>query len=117
MEVPIYYDPMISKLITYGKDRTESIERMRRAIADYEIAGIQTTLPFGAFVMEHEAFISGNFDTHFVGKHFKPGLLKSSSQEEKLIAAWYASKLFNEKKQNHSDIASVKRPKWKQNRM
>jgi acetyl-CoA carboxylase biotin carboxylase subunit len=117
MEVPIYYDPMISKLITYGKDRVESIERMRRAIADYEIAGIQTTLPFGAFVMEHTAFISGNFDTHFVGKYFEPDLLKSSTQEEKMIAAWYASKLFSEKKLNATNIASSEKSKWKQNRM
>ena len=117
MEVPIYYDPMISKLITYGKDRDESIERMRRAISDYEIAGIQTTLPFGTFVMEHEAFISGNFDTNFVSKHFKPSLLKSPTEEDKLIVAWYASKLFNENKQNHSEIATIEKSKWKQNRM
>ena len=117
MEVPIYYDPMISKLITYGKNRLESIERMRRAIADYEIAGIQTTLPFGAFVMEHTAFTSGNFDTHFVDKYFEPDLLKSSTQEEKMIAAWYASKLFNEKKLNARNISSSEKSKWKQNRM
>ena len=116
MEVPIYYDPMISKLITYGKNRLESIERMRRAIADYEIAGIQTTLPFGAFVMEHTAFISGNFDTHFVGKYFEPDLLKSSTQEEKMIAAWYASKLFNEKKLKALDTVSSEKSKWRQNR-
>jgi len=98
MEVPIYYDPMISKLITYGKDRTESIERMRRAIKDYEIAGIQTTLEFGTFVMEHPAFVSGNFDTHFVGKHFEPCLLKKPSEVETKIAAWFAAKLFSEHK-------------------
>jgi acetyl/propionyl-CoA carboxylase alpha subunit len=117
MDVPIYYDPMISKLITYGKDRAESIERMRRAIADYEIAGIQTTLPFGAFVMEHAAFVSGDFDTHFVGKHFEPDLLKSSTQEEKMIAAWYASKLFNEKKLKAANTVSSEKSKWRQNRM
>ena len=56
MEIPIYYDPMIAKLITYGKDREEAIERMIRAIDDYKIVGIETTLPFCKFVMQHESF-------------------------------------------------------------
>ena len=116
MEVPIYYDPMISKLITYGKDRNESIERMRRAIKDYEIAGIQTTLEFGAFVMEHEAFVSGNFDTHFVGKHFEPSLLKKPSKDVTKVAAWFAAKLFSEQKQSVSATAAESQSKWKQNR-
>ena len=58
MEIPIYYDPMIAKLITYGKDRTEAIERMVRAIDEYQITGITTTLGFGRFVMQDEAFIA-----------------------------------------------------------
>ena len=116
MEVPIYYDPMISKLITYGKDRAESIERMLRAITDYEIAGIQTTLEFGAFVMEHEAFVSGNFDTHFVGKHFDPSLLKKPSKDETKVAAWFAAKLFSEPKQSASVTTVESQSKWKQNR-
>lgn len=87
MEIPIYYDPMIAKLVTYGKDRTEAIERMIRAIDEYRITGIQTTLAFGKFVMQHEAFISGNFDTHFVGKYFLPEYLSDENEEEAMIAA------------------------------
>lgn len=116
MEVPIYYDPMISKLITYGKDRAESIERMRRAIKDYEIAGIQTTLEFGTFVMEHPAFVLGDFDTHFVGKHFEPSLLKKPSEEETKVAAWFAAKLFSQQKQSVSTSTETRQSKWKQNR-
>ena len=116
MEIPIYYDPMISKLITYGKDREESIERMIRAITDYEIGGIKTTLPFGKFVMEHSAFISGDFDTHFVGKHFEPSLLNTASEDENIIGAWFASKLFSEKQQNNTSHNRVEKSKWKQNR-
>ena len=116
MEIPIYYDPMISKLITYGKDRSESIERMKRAILDYQIAGIQTTLEFGAFVMGHESFTSGNFDTHFVKKYFEPSLLKSDNPKEQMIAAWYAARFFNEKKQILLDKSSSQKSKWKQNR-
>lgn len=70
MEIPIYYDPMIAKLITYGENRTEAIAKMIRAIEEYTITGIQTTLIFGKFVMQHPAFIAGNFDTHFVEKYF-----------------------------------------------
>ncbi|MBU1821434.1 MAG: biotin carboxylase, partial [Bacteroidetes bacterium] len=75
MEIPIHYDPMITKLITYGQDREEAIQKMIRAIDEYQITGVQTTLPFCRFVMEHEAFRSGNFDTHFVAKYFTPDKL------------------------------------------
>jgi acetyl-CoA carboxylase biotin carboxylase subunit len=87
MEIPIYYDPMIAKLITYGNTREDAIERMIRAIEEYQITGIKTTLPFGKFVMEHEAFRSGDFDTHFVGKYFKSDSLVNEQEDEALIAA------------------------------
>ena len=86
MEIPIYYDPMIAKLITYGKDRNEAIERMIRAIDDYKIVGIETTLPFCKFVMQHDAFTSGNFDTHFVGKYFTPEVLDGDNADADIAA-------------------------------
>jgi acetyl-CoA carboxylase biotin carboxylase subunit len=98
MEIPIYYDPMIAKLIAYGKDRTEAIERMIRAIDEYQITGITTTLGFGKFVMQHEAFTSGNFDTHFVKKHFTPEVLQTGNEEEARIAAILMEHLLGEKK-------------------
>lgn len=87
MDIPIYYDPMIAKLVTFGKDREEAMERMVRAIDDYEITGIQTTLPFGKFVMQHEAFRSGNFDTHFVKNYFNADSLKDHKEDEAEVAA------------------------------
>lgn len=96
MDIPIYYDPMLSKLITYGDTREEAIQLMIKAIANYQIEGIQTTLPFGAFVCEHEAFRSGNFDTHFVKKHYSPEAIKSKQQEEAHIAALIAVKQYIE---------------------
>ena len=87
MDIPIYYDPLIAKLIVYGKDRTEAIERMKRAIDEYTIEGIQTTLPFCRFVMEHSAFTSGNFDTHFVEKYFSSDKIASFDEDESEIAA------------------------------
>jgi len=87
MEIPVYYDPMIAKLIAYGSNRQEAIARMLRAIAEYDITGIQTTLNFGKFVLEHEAFVSGNFDTHFVAKYLRPGTPEAGDEDEALMAA------------------------------
>ncbi len=87
MDIPIYYDPMLSKLITYGKTREESIALMIKAIASYEVEGVQTTLPFGAFVMKHEAFRSGNFDTHFVKDYYAPEMISEAKESEARIAA------------------------------
>ena len=96
MEIPIYYDPLISKLITYGKTRPEAIHRMIEAIDQYLIIGVQTTLPFGKFVCEHEAFQSGNFDTHFVQKYFRADQLKADMEDEAEVAALLALKLYVE---------------------
>jgi acetyl-CoA carboxylase biotin carboxylase subunit len=96
MEIPIYYDPMISKLITYGKDREEAIQTMINAIDQYSIEGVETTLPFGKFVFEHDAFRSGHFDTHFVTSHFDPEALKKMKDKEAELAALLAVKLFQE---------------------
>lgn len=94
MDVPIYYDPMLSKLVTYGKSREEAIELMIQAIDHYEVEGVMTTLPFGRFVCEHEAFRSGNFDTHFVKNYYSPEILRKNEEEEARIAAIIALKQY-----------------------
>lgn len=98
MEVPIYYDPMLSKLVTYGKSRNEAIQLMIEAIQQYQVEGVATTLPFGKFVCEHEAFVSGNFDTHFVKQYYTPDLLKQAQDEEAKLAAYIALKQYFEDK-------------------
>ena len=94
MDVPIYYDPMLAKLITYGKTREEALQLMLKAINDYEVEGVMTTLPFGKFVFEHEAFRSGNFDTHFVKKYYSAEKLESEIEEEAKMAAIIALKQY-----------------------
>jgi propionyl-CoA carboxylase alpha chain len=94
MQVPIQYDPMLSKLITYGKTRNEAMQRMLEAISEYDIEGVSTTLPFGKFVFEHEAFRSGNFDTNFVKKYYSEEKLKAINEEEAQIAALFALKQY-----------------------
>ncbi|MCC7332088.1 MAG: acetyl-CoA carboxylase biotin carboxylase subunit [Flavobacteriales bacterium] len=119
MDIPIYYDPMISKLITHGKDREEARKRMIRAIVDYKISGVETTLSFCKFTLEHEAFVSGNFDTHFVGKYFTPEVLIEKDDELQEIAALFAAKIHSENVKNPTQSVelSVERSKWKSNRL
>jgi acetyl/propionyl-CoA carboxylase alpha subunit len=94
MDVPIYCDPMLSKLVTYGKTREESIELMIKAIDNYHVEGVATTLPFGKFVMEHEAFRSGDFDTGFVKAYYNPEKMKANLDTEAEIAAMLALKQY-----------------------
>ncbi len=94
MEIPIYYDPMIAKLITYGATRDAAISNMENAIAQYQIEGIETTLPFGAFVMKHPAFTSGDFDTHFVKKFFTSQAILEDSKKGEMVAALAGLKLY-----------------------
>ncbi len=94
MQVPIQYDPMLSKLITYGKTRNEAMQKMLEAISEYDIEGVNTTLPFGKFVFEHEAFRSGNFDTNFVKKYYSEEKLKAINEEEAKVAALFALKQY-----------------------
>ena len=96
MDIPIYYDPMLSKLITYGSNRLEAIQLMIKAIDNYHIEGVKTTLPFGKYVCEHEAFRSGNFDTHFVKNYYSPEALKAETENEARIAALMAVKQYIE---------------------
>lgn len=67
-EVPIFYDPLIAKLVTWGRNRIEAIQRMRRSLLEYHIVGIKTTIPFFLRVLQHSDFINGNYNTHFIDR-------------------------------------------------
>jgi acetyl-CoA carboxylase biotin carboxylase subunit len=64
--VPVHYDPMVAKLITWGRDRHEAIGRMRRALREFVVKGIKTSIPFHRLVMEHPKFVEGRYDTGFI---------------------------------------------------
>ncbi len=72
LDVPIHYDPMLSKLVVWGSTRERAITRMLRALAEYAVKGIKTTIPFHARVIGSEAFALGDFDTHYIDNHFRP---------------------------------------------
>ncbi len=120
MAVPFYYDPMIAKLVCHAENRAAAIEKMIRAIDEYEITGIETTLGFCKFVMQHDAFRSGDFDTKFVENHFRPEVLQSAANEdEQLIAAMVASVAAQGQGQIDGLIARGAAPKqnrWRKNR-
>ncbi len=84
MEIPIFYDPMIAKLVVWGRTREEAIERTIKAIDEYQISGLKTTLDFGKFVLKHPAFRSGDFDTNFIKHYFQdPKVIYTAMDEEK----------------------------------
>lgn len=114
MEVPIYYDPLLAKLIVHSKDRMGAISAMSQAIERYHISGVRTTLPFGRFVMESEAFRSGIFDTHFVDHHYRSRPADSDHQIKRL-AAIIASYLQNQH-DNTLISASNNNPAWRDRR-
>ncbi len=119
MDIPIYYDPMIAKLVVHGKNREEAIEKMIRAIDDYCIVGVETTLDFCRFVLKHKAFVSGQFDTGFVKQHFAPGTVFHDQFKQNEAAAVgagliFASAMPTTTAQPHSE---AKKSQWKQNRL
>ena len=89
-EIPIYYDPMIAKLIIYGHNRNDALEKMKKAINDYEIVGVETTLDFGAFVLNHPDFKSGEYDTKFVDTYFDDYVAGHGKQQHSIIAGLVA---------------------------
>ena len=117
-EVSIYYDPMIAKLITYGKDRAEAIARMRRAIYEYKIIGLQTTLPFCDFVLQHPEFVDGSFTTKFVESNFTPEVLSPETTNEEADAiALVVNELVNNSKpkpQAKSNTSTNTKSRWKE---
>lgn len=92
-EIPIHYDPMISKLITWGRTRTEAIERMKRALFEYRITGVKTSIGFLKRIMEHPAFVKGAYNTHFIDEHrnklISPDTQRNTLMEDMAIIAGY----------------------------
>src|SRR5690606_7212960 len=114
MEIPIFYDPMIGKLIAWGANRQEAIERLCRAIDEFQVKGIKTTLGFGRWAVKQPAFEAGNFDTGFIAKYFKPELLIADDEIEAQIAAAFAADLWEKQKKTRNSLpVNGKLSKWK----
>lgn len=96
--IPIYYDPMIAKLIVHAPTRNEAIQKMSRAIDEYYIKGIQTTLPFGKWAIHTDAFVNGNFDTKFIDTYFNSDLLQSDDEATQMVLAKFATYIWEQQK-------------------
>jgi len=91
-DIPVFYDPLIAKLITWGGDRTRSIARMRRALDEYTVHGVETTIPFELIVMRNQRFIDGKLSTHFIGDEFPDlGEALARTDEEAELSAMAAA--------------------------
>lgn len=120
MSVPFYYDPMIAKMICHDETRERAIEKTIRAIDEYEITGLETTLGFCRFVMNHQAFRTGNFDTKFVENYFKPELLKQAPiPDEEMLTAMLAIELKEKSRKTPTEPANgtTQKSNWKKNRV
>lgn len=121
MSIPFYYDPMIAKMICHAETREAAIEKTIRAIDEYQITGVETTLGFCRFVMNHEAFRSGNFDTKFVEQYFKPEVLNILEEDaaSDLLASALAARVMSESSRSSTGVTSDSpqaRSKWRTNR-
>ncbi len=90
-EIPVHYDPMISKLVVWGEDRKAALSRMRRALDEYTVRGIETNLPFHRRCFRQAAFVAGDYDTGFIGRNAAE--LAPRADEQELTAAIIAAAL------------------------
>jgi acetyl-CoA carboxylase biotin carboxylase subunit len=82
--VPLEYDPLLAKLVVWGNDRTEAVARLRRALREYEVFGIETTIPFFRRVVDHPDFVAGQIDTGFIDRALAEGILSEDEPSHEL---------------------------------
>jgi propionyl-CoA carboxylase alpha chain len=120
MKIPVQYDPLLAKLVVSAETRELAMDKMIRAIDDYQISGLETTLGFGKFVMQHSAFRKGDFNTRFIEHYFKPEMLKGKPDEdEEKLASALATMVMNQTKSKQSVTSTATTPtsKWRKNRV
>ncbi|MEO6693127.1 MAG: ATP-grasp domain-containing protein, partial [Saprospiraceae bacterium] len=115
MEIPVQYDPMIGKLIAHGKDRFEAIERLKNAIHQMKICGVETTLPFCEFVLNNQDFILGNYDTNFISKYYNEFISEHKNQDLIDAGAYIALKAYLEQL-NQTNSVQIENLNWYKNR-
>jgi propionyl-CoA carboxylase alpha chain len=110
--IEVYYDPLISKVTAWGRTRAEAIRRMIRALDEYAIAGVRTTIPFCRFVMQSEAFASGAFTTRFVERHVRDGVPAQQDDVVAEAAALAAALQSMDRTRTAVDGASASTGRW-----
>lgn len=111
--VPIFYDSLLSKLITWGINRDEAVQRMRRALSEYQVGGIRTTIPFFQSLLQHNEFLAGNLSTDFLSKYYSTGKLPVEHESQREVAAVVAALYSNDKKKLKSKPSVDGESPWK----
>ena len=111
--VPIHYDPMLSKLITFGADREEAIVRMKRALAEYRVEGIETSVPFYSAIMDDEEFRNAEFDTGYIERFLARTNFAASLSDEREEAALLAAAIFAFEESQSIRLPEEKDSQWK----
>jgi acetyl-CoA carboxylase biotin carboxylase subunit len=114
--ISIYYDPMIAKLAVWGKDRSEAIDRLKRALDEYRVFGITTTLPFFRDVVRDEEFISGHLDTGFIGRfneRHKTTTSRGDNVQETDIAAIVAALEYAQQNRSGASVKPCAESRWR----
>ena len=117
--VQIYYDPMLAKIVSWGPTRGEAIAAMKRALSEYEITGIQSTIPFCQYVLGHTVFVDGKHDTGFVNQYFRAKYLNAAlTPSDHLVAALAAALLVDSSQQSilHENGSGQTGSSWKARR-
>jgi acetyl-CoA carboxylase biotin carboxylase subunit len=109
-EVSQYYDSLLSKLIVWGRDRDEALRRLRRALDEYTVLGVKTTIPFHRRLVDHEAFVAGDLDTHFIERRFEAAGEQPEAPEGEASALIAAALLSHTRRGNQSTHAEGARP-------
>lgn len=112
-EITMHYDPMIAKLVAHGRNRTEAIEKMKRALREYKINGVKTTIPFCEIVLSHPEFINGTYDINFVAKHFLVSDPLLEKEESIAIAASFVTSSADVRKISLNNKIVVSQTQWK----
>jgi acetyl/propionyl-CoA carboxylase alpha subunit len=112
-EISVYYDPMVSKLLSHGKDRGQAIDRMKRALEEYRISGVTTNIEFHKAILNHPEFVAGKLSTHFIDDHYEADEGKADQVEE---AAAVAAALCEHNARNKLAMSPLKKTRisaWK----
>jgi len=117
-EISVFYDSLMAKVISWGETRTAAVAAMKRALGDFSIEGVKSTIPFCRFVLETKDFLEGNIDTRFVEKHFTPSVLKRDSSDQELAAAIAGVLIGMQRKEPRITTNGVDRDssRWKESR-
>jgi len=106
-EVSVFYDPMIAKLVTWGRDRAEAIARMRRALSEFTITGeLSTNLDFHRWITNQPRFLAGDFDTNFIAQEYRPETA-AKTQDPARLAAILAAAFIAQQDGNHTATAAA----------